>query len=318
MNIGGFWRGCNLIIVTTNAAPFVAKNRLAELLWELSDADGKLPSLLPGVRIMRATQSVPRFPVSYQPSIVIIAQGRKTGHLGSKTFVYDAENYLVLAVPLPFECETEASPEEPLLGISIGVTPAIVGELVMQMKLQPAAASTSVQAIQAHPLEGRLSEATVRLLEALRTEDDARILGPQIVREIIYHVLKEEKTITLRALAAPDSHFGQISRALSRIHEEYAAPLDMPTLATEVGMSVSAFHARFKAVTSSPPLQYLKAVRLHRARALMLHEGVNAGCAAREVGYESASQFSREFKRFFGEGPSAVAGRLRASLVQAV
>ncbi|MDB6079939.1 MAG: AraC family transcriptional regulator [Akkermansiaceae bacterium] len=284
------------------------------MLSKLATSEGFSASRLPGVRFMKSTEFHPRSPVSYTPSIVLIAQGGKTGFLGGKTFRYDANNYLVLAAPLPFECETMASAEEPLYGVSIGVTPALVGELVLQMKLPPAPSSAPVEAIQARLLQGKLSEAVVRLVDALGCDEQSRILGPQIVREIIYHVLKEEEPITLRALAAPDSHFGQITRALNRIHAEYAEPLDMPTLATEAGMSVSAFHARFKAITASPPLQYLKAVRLHKARTLMIHDGASASWAAREVGYESASQFSREFKRFFGEGPAAAAGKLRASL----
>jgi AraC-like DNA-binding protein len=129
-------------------------------------------------------------------------------------------------------------------------------------------------------------------------------------------VLVGELGGNLRALAAPHSHFGQISRVLHRIHAEYARTLDMASLAREAGMSVSTFHAHFKAVTSSSPLQYLKTVRLHKALMLMVHEGANASSAALRVGYESASQFSREFKRFFGDGPAAVASQLRKALMR--
>jgi AraC-like DNA-binding protein len=156
----------------------------------------------------------------------------------------------------------------------------------------------------------------VRLAEALCSDDDAKILGPQFVREIIYRVLRSENSGTLRALGAPHTHFGQISRALNRIHSEYAEALDMATLAAEAGMSVSTFHSHFKAVTSSSPLQYLKNIRLHKARMMMVHEGTTAAAAAREVGYESASQFSREFKRYFGDGPASEASRLRESLMR--
>jgi len=165
-------------------------------------------------------------------------------------------------------------------------------------------------------LDETLSGATIRLLESLRSPDDARILGPQIIREIIYHVLRGKLGRNLRALAAPDSHFGQISRVLNRIHTDYARNYDIATLARDAGMSVAAFHTRFKAITSSPPLQYLKNVRLHKARMLMVNEGVNASGAALKVGYESASQFSREFKRLFGNGPAAVAAELRKSLIR--
>ena len=172
------------------------------------------------------------------------------------------------------------------------------------------------QAMQATALDDALGEATARLLESLRSAGDARILGPQIVREIIYRVLLGKLGQNLRVLAAPESHFGQISRVLNRMHTDYSRAYDMAMLARDAGMSVSTFHARFKAVTSSSPLQYLKNVRLHKARMLMVQEGVNASGAALRVGYESASQFSREFKRLFGDGPAAAAAKLRKTLMQ--
>jgi AraC-like DNA-binding protein len=289
--------------------------RLVDLLSLLAQGEGFSPSRLPGVKFMRSTSPMIRTQVSYEPSIVIVAQGRKRGYLGEQMFTYDANHYLVLSVPLPFECETVASPEGPLLGISIGVTPAVVAEIMMEMEKTSPIPMGKPQAIRANPLDDRLYEAIVRLVEALGDSDEARILGPQCLREIIYRVLCHEEAGTLRALAAPHTHFGQISRALHRMHADYAQPMDMGTLASEAGMSVSTFHSHFKAVTSSPPLQYLKSIRLHKARLLMVNQGETAGSASRLVGYESASQFNREFKRFFGDTPAAVAEQLRKSLI---
>jgi AraC-like DNA-binding protein len=180
----------------------------------------------------------------------------------------------------------------------------------------PGEAVSSPQAIDAAKLDDALRDAAVRLLECLRSADDARILGPQIVREIVYRVMLGPLGANLRGLAAPHTHFGQISRVLNRIHAEYARTFDVETLAREAGMSVSTFHAHFKAVTTSSPLQYLKSIRLHKARMLMVHDGTSAANAANQVGYESASQFSREFKRLFGDAPAAVAAQLRESLVR--
>jgi AraC-like DNA-binding protein len=302
------------IIAYSSMSSFSPDPRLARLLSELATGEGFSASRLPGVRFMRSTHKVPRSPIAYQPSIVIVGQGKKHGHLGTQSFTYDPTNYLVLSVPLPFECETEGTPEEPMLGLSVGVTPATVAELLMQMENLPPISNP--RSIHSSPLDPGLSDAAVRLVEALRTADDARILAPQIVREIIYRVLRTEQSGTLRALGAPHTHFGQISRALNRIHSEYAEALDMTTLATEAGMSVSTFHSHFKSVTASSPLQYLKNIRLHKARMMMVHEGTTAAVAAREVGYESASQFSREFKRYFGDGPASEASRLRESLMR--
>jgi AraC-like DNA-binding protein len=298
-----------------DAIPSPRDTRLARLLGDLTQQEGFTPSLLPGVKFMRSNSPIIRSKVSYDPSIVIVAQGRKRGFLGDHVYIYDANQYLVLSVPLPFECETLASPEGPLLGISIGVSPTEVAELMMEMQRSHPIPMGKPEAIRSTPLDDRLYDAVVRLVEALGNPDEARILGPQCVREILYRVLCGEEGGTLRALAAPHTHFGQISRALHRIHSDYATPIDMTTLASEAGMSLSTFHSHFKAVTSSPPLQYLKTIRLHKARLLMVNQGETASSACRLVGYESASQFNREFKRFFGDTPAAVAEEMRRSLI---
>ena len=305
----------NTRIPLSDAIPSPRDTRLARLLGDLTTQEGFTPSLLPGVKFMRSCVPIIRSKVSYDPSIVIVAQGRKRGFLGDHVFTYDANHYLVLSVPLPFECETLPSPDGPLLGISIGVSPTEVAELMLEMQRSQPIPMGKPEAIRSTPLDDRLYDAVVRLVEALASPDDARILGPQCVREILYRVLCGEEGGTLRALAAPHTHFGQISRALHRIHNDYATPIDMTTLASEAGMSLSTFHSHFKAVTSSPPLQYLKTIRLHKARLLMVNQGETASSACRLVGYESASQFNREFKRFFGDTPAAVAEEMRRNLI---
>ena len=172
----------------------------------------------------------------------------------------------------------------------------------------------SPRGIYATPLNAALGGAVIRLLECLGDATEARILGPQIVREIVYRVLCGEQGNALRALAVRHTHFARIGKVLRRVHTEFSCPLDVETLAEEASMSVSTFHHHFKAVTSTSPLQYVKTIRLHQARLLMVHEGLNAGVAAQRVGYESPSQFSREFKRLFGSNPSTEAARVRAAL----
>jgi AraC-like DNA-binding protein len=289
-------------------------NRLVALLSSLAPGEGITPSRLEGVGFMRSSYGAPRHPVIYEPGIFIIAQGRKRGFLGGQVYTYDARNYLVLSVPLPFECEVEASPETPLLGLSVRVDPATIAELLLEMDDLSSAPVALPRGIYATPLSDVLCDSATRLLECLSSPVEARILGPQIVREITYRVLRGEQGDALRAVAARHSHFGQISRALRRMHTDYSGSLDVETLARESGMSVSAFHHNFKAVTSSSPLQYLKTIRLHKARMLMVHEGLGAGLAAGRVGYESPSQFSREFKRLFGNTPADEASRVRVAL----
>lgn len=242
--------------------------------------------------------------MDYEPSILILAQGQKRVFLGEEAYTYDAFNYLVLSVPLPLECETTASPEEPLLGLFIGVDPSSVGELLLEMDDIRHLPESLPRGIYSSPLTGELADATIRLLETLSSPRDGRILGPMVVREILYRVLSGEQGGALQALAYRNGRFFQIARVLKKIHGSFDGDLEVKTLASDAGMSISTFHANFKAVTNSSPLQYIKSVRLHKARSLMAQEGLNANTAAIRVGYESPSQFSREFKRFFGTTPA--------------
>jgi AraC-type DNA-binding domain-containing proteins len=293
-----------------------AHSRMVSLLSELVHGEGILPSPLPSVKFMRATRHVPPSSVAYDPCIIIIAQGRKQGRLGERTFVYDPDNYLVLTLPLPFECETHGAPDRPLLGFAVRVTPALVAELLLQSDAPPPEPDARPQAVESAALDPAMSDAAVRLLECLRSPADARILGSQVVREITYRALLGPLGANLRALVAPHNHMSRISRVLDRLHAEFTRSFDVETLAREAGMSVSAFHAHFKAVTSASPLQYLKTIRLHKARMLMVNDGTSAAEAAGLVGYQSASQFSREFKRLFGDAPATAAAHLRATLTR--
>jgi AraC-like DNA-binding protein len=290
-----------------------AQARMVELLAKLAPGEGFTYSVLDGVKFMRANVSTPRVPVMYEPSIVIVAQGRKHGFLGSQAFVYDAQHYLVLAVPLPFECETHATPEEPMLAISIRVDLAVIAELLMTLNDTRGPIDSEPRAVYATPLDTTLSDAVLRLLEALASPHDARILGPAIVREICYRVLTGSQGDIIRAALTHQEHFGRISKALRRIHTDFAHDLDVPMLAREAGMSLAVFHAQFKAVTETSPMQYVKTTRLHHARLLMVQDGLNVSAAATRVGYESASQFSREFKRLFGVSPVDDIKRMRGN-----
>lgn len=287
--------------------------KMTSLLRSLATREGMLATLLDSIKIARADRSIPRVAVMYEPSIVIVCQGRKRGYLADQVYTYDPHNYLVLSVPLPFECETEASPEYPMLAVYVRIDLAILADLMMKMDSSPFSAQVSMpQGIYSTQLDEKLSECTVRLLECLSNPIEAKILGPQIVREITYRVLCGQQGGALRAAAAIHTRFGQVSRALQRIHTEYAQNLSIEALAETAGMSPSAFHQNFRAVTSNSPLQYLKTVRLHKARMLMAQDGLRAGIAAERVGYESASQFSREFKRLFGMSPVEEIIRVRA------
>ena len=247
--------------------------------------------------------------------IVVIGQGRKRGYLGDEVYVYDPFNYLVLSVPLPVECEWEASPEEPLLLVAISVEPTMLGEMLLEMDEHLLPVSRMPRGISTAPMSEEMSGAVIRLLECLKCPLDSRMLGRQTVREIVYRVLCSEQGGSLRALASRDEHFTRIARVLKDIHTDCAKPFSVESMAKRAGMSVAAFHNNFKLVTASSPLQYLKRMRLDRAKRLMAHDGYNASTAARAVGYESPSQFSREFKRLFGVTPIEEVEQTRVRLV---
>src|SRR3954462_11141734 len=291
------------------------RERLAGLLGEIAVKEGLQPTLIDGVHVFRGSRSVPRAPMVYRPHIIIVGQGRKRAYLGGEVYTYDPANFLVLAVPLPAECDAEAEPGKPILMVNIDVDTTMVGEMLLEIDGSSPRSGETPRGISSTPMTTELAGAVVRLLECLKCPVDSRLLGRQMVREVVYRVLRGEQGGALRALASRDDHFTRIARVLRYIHSEYAKPLDVEELARKAGMSSSVFHHHFKLVTASSPLQYIKRIRLDRARALMTLDGYNAGTAARAVGYESASQFGREFKRLFGVTPLEEVERTRARLV---
>ena len=261
---------------------------------------------------MHSRGTYPPTPVVYEPSIVIIAQGYKRAELGGSTYVYDSRNYLVLSVPLPFECQTVGTSTKPMLALAIRVSPVAVAELLLEWDTPRPPTSFLPRGIETSPLTSELTGAALRLAKCLQSPVESRILGPAIIREIVYRVLCDKPGDALRALATPRCNFSQIARSLRRIHSDYHQHLDVTLLAHEASMSVSTFHANFKAVTSKSPLHYLQTIRLHKAQALIIG-GAPIAEAAHQVGYESPSQFSREFKRLFGGTPKEIANRPRSS-----
>lgn len=294
----------------------MSREAICQLLTEkikcLIEKEDELSKLLPDIRLLYGTQPWPRTPVMYQPGIIFLFSGHKIGYINARTFRYDATEYLLLTVPLPFECETFATDAVPLAGMRLNVDILQLQELLMDIGedslFQPPAAASGINS---SPLSEEILCAAERLLDVMARPLDARILGKQIVREILYYVLTGPQGGALTALVSRQTHFSLISRVLKRIENHYTENLSVDRLAAEANMSVSAFHHNFKSVTSTSPLQYLKSYRLHKARLLMAHDGLNASTAAIRVGYESASQFSREFKRYFGTTPGEDAARIR-------
>lgn len=281
-----------------------ADNRLVTLLDALATEEGANPTSLSGVKLYRISRPLPRHAAVYEPWIIIIGQGSKRVHFGGDVYIYDADNYLVTAVPMPAECEIpRASAADPYLSLTISVDPVMIGELLVEMEGEPQNTQSVPRGLYASPLTQPMRDAAVRLLDCLKSPTDSRVLGPQFVREIVYRVLRSEQGGALWALAARDTHFAQISQVLDHLHRNYTDPINVESLARQTRMSPSIFYQKFKAITAMSPLQYVKSVRLGKARLLMIQEGHTASAAAFAVGYESASQFSREYKRLFGVTP---------------
>ncbi len=269
---------------------------------------GFVPTAVPGVHFFWNEHSVPRAPLMYSAGLVILGQGRKVGYLGSRRFEYDKDSCLVLGIPVPFECEAFASHDEPLLGIRIDIDMRVlyglVGRLHGQLDGEERNASMPHAGVEPVTMEGALLDASVRLVECLPDRLDSQVLGPAAVEEILYRVLRREQGRVLLALTRHQSAYAGIARALDRIHRDYRETLAVENLALECAMSASAFHRAFKEVTGDSPLQYIKKLRLLKAKGLLVIEGLRVEEAAHGVGYASASQFSREFKRYFNVPPS--------------
>lgn len=279
--------------------------RMVQLMSRLAPLEGYNLSPLDDVRFLRSNRPLTRTPVLYEPGIVILCQGRKRGYLGDEVYVYDAQHYLVVSVPVPFTMETDASETEPMLAVYVRLDFALAGELIQQVDERWDFPTAQPMGMYASPLDEPLRRSTLRFLEVMSDDADAQILGPAMLREIYYRILTGEQGGTLRAAIAQQGQFGKVTRAIHKIHSCYHQHLDVETLAEEAQMSVPNFHLHFRKVTDSSPMQYLKSTRLHQARLLMLRNDLTAAKSAFLVGYESASQFSRDFKRLFGRTPLA-------------
>jgi AraC-like DNA-binding protein len=269
-----------------------------------------------GVTIVRHSHNLMKFPVLYGPSLVFVVQGKKTAIFGSKTYVYDHQRYLVLTTVVPFVWSAITEKGQPVLSVFVHFRPEIVLELLGIMDFDLMKDSNEDLAVfEAQKITSEIRYGLLRLLEAANDPRDAKVLGPSLVRELLYRALSGPGGPSLRASLGLDGHFSQIARAIRLMQENAKRPVSVPHLAASVGMSPSAFHLHFKQVTKSSPLQYLKTLRLHQGRTLMLSKGVGVTEVAQRVGYESSSQFSREYKRLFGEAPVLEIARLRAEVI---
>ncbi|WP_036251258.1 AraC family transcriptional regulator [Methylibium sp. T29] len=279
----------------------------------LTPNEGYTLTALPEVRLFRSDQSLTSTPALYEPGIVIVCQGRKRGFWADRFYLYDDQHYLAVSIPVPFTMEIDASSSAPLLAIYLTLNLPMLASIALELDELSLPSPTDPCGMVSTPMDSQMAQVVLRLLEAMSSPVECRVLGPSLVREIYFRVLTGAQGPSLRAALASYGKFGKIAKSVRHIHTAFQERLSVERLASEAAMSVQTFHAHFKAVTDTTPTQYLKSVRLHQARLLMLRSDKTAATACVEVGYQSASQFSREFKRFFGRSPGQEIARLRSS-----
>ena len=283
-------------------------NTMSQLISELARQEGCNYTSLPDVEVYRVSRYQPPAPLTYRKGIFIIGQGFKRIHLAGKQLDYNHDNYLVLSVSLPLDCEVFTSGEEPFLSLFIKIDMGNLGRIIDKMEQYGDRTSFSREKNQPGLFISRITsdirESSCRLLRVLKSPVESEVMGRGIVNEILYRILCGENAASLYSLFIKNSDLSRVDKAIMQIHRNYHKPMSVDQLAAMVNMSTSSFHRAFKEVTASPPIQYIKKIRLNKARELFLEKGLRVGEVAAAVGYESASQFSREFKRYFGSSPA--------------
>jgi AraC-like DNA-binding protein len=269
---------------------------------------------IPGLTLHRRTATTDPCPGTYEPSLVVIAQGRKRVDLGQTTFIYDESRFLLTSLDLPIVGQViEASEESPFLALALKLEMTVVRELLSREEIEAPTAPPDSPAMAVGETTAELLSACCRLLDLLDAPQDIPFLSDLIQREIIYRILRGVEGARLRAIATLGDQSHRTAKAIAWIRTNYAKPLRVEDLADIAGMGISTLHHHFRALTAMSPLQYQKQLRLQAARGRMLMDGLDAASAAFEVGYESASQFNREYSRFFGQPPMRDIRTLRSS-----
>lgn len=273
--------------------------------------DGTFASVLPGVRLIRCATPTMPMPVIYEPTVCFVAQGRKRATVGASVLHYDPTSYLMASVGLPvMGAVIEATPARPYLSLQLDLDPALLSELALQHP-RPAGDRAVAAGLTLNAMTPGLLDACTRLVALLDAPDDARALGDLVVREILYRLLTGPNGGVLRAMTQADGRQGQIARAIVWIRANFTGACRVDELARVAGMSRSTFHQHFRAVTAMSPLDFRTQLRMQEARRLMVGDGMEAATAGYAVGYDSPSQFSRDYSRLFGVPPGKDASRLR-------
>ncbi|EGQ7795089.1 AraC family transcriptional regulator [Vibrio parahaemolyticus] len=292
-----------------------ATQKLAKLIDRWTGNANQYDTPISGLRFSRWTTPTPPTSYTHNPSICLIAQGRKRVLLGEESFIYDANHFLISSVDLPIIANIiEASEELPYLGLIMELDLTEISQLIVDSELAFTQSKEAQKGIAVGELSESLLGAFVRLAELLDEGQNIKILAPIIKREIFYRLLMSEQGTRLHQIVTAGSHSHQIAKAIDWLKNNFVKPLSVGDLASYTGMSKSSFYTHFRSMTSMTPLQFQKKLRLSEARRLMLTENLDAMAATFKVGYESPSQFSREYSRLFGAPPSKDIKSLRENL----
>ena len=308
----------NTKIIEKNTIP--SPERVSELRAELArkialhiGSKQRLITDVPGLLLHQRTAPTAPCSFTYEPSVAVIAQGKKSVELGNNIFIYEASRYLLTSVDLPVVSRVvEASEETPALALALKLEMPVVREILNLEEIQVAEEPPGSPAMATGETTVEFLSACCRLVDLLDNPQDIPFLSGLIKREIIYYILRGSAGARLREIATLGNQSHRTAKAIAWIKANYAKPLRVEDLAKIAGMSVSTFHHHFRSLTAMSPLQYQKQIRLQEARGRMLVDGLDAASAAFEVGYESASQFNREYSRLFGQPPMRDVRTLRS------
>lgn len=283
-----------------------AKQRpLVELAGRLAPHQGYNQTGLPAVRILRTEAVLHDVPVLYKPGAVFVLQGRKRGILEGEVYLYDEDHYLAISVPVPFRMESAASKERPLLAVYVEFDMGLAAEIATEVEVRRGESATEkVRSLVSSRMEPDIEDVVLRLLRALRDPVETAILGMSILRELHYRVLVGPQGDAMISALQQRGTAGRIVQSLARLRETSSSEISVADLASEAGMSTPSYHAHFRALTGSSPMQYVKSMRLHEARLMMARSDRTITEVALSVGYVSPAQFSRDFKRHFGRTAS--------------
>ncbi|MFC0011926.1 AraC family transcriptional regulator [Devosia nitrariae] len=285
---------------------------LSQAIAQFCEVDGIHATALDRLQLVRMSQPTQPVHGIHRPAVCIVAQGRKQVMLGDAPFTYGGEHCLVVSVDLPIVGHViEATPELPYLCLRLELDSALLSEIIMEMRQRPMLLPPG-PGIGLALATADLRDAATRLVRTLSNPRDVQVLAPMIEKEILYRLLTGEQAARLQQIALGASRMEQVSRAIVWIRENFDKPFSIEVVASEAGMSASSLHEHFKQVTSMSPLQYQKQLRLQEARRLILSQSADAATAGHRVGYDSPSQFSREYARLFGAPPLRDVARLKS------